>query len=95
MSRVSSDLLQRIQLFINFSALYYQVLVYILRDAARYACSRFSCGLTVCFVVVEKGFDNANGFPSLEPLNIHIVCPEQPYPEHASPLHLITNDSWL
>lgn len=88
MSRLPSDLLQCIQLFINFSALYYQVLVYILRDAAIYACSRLSCGLTVCFVVVEKGFDNANGFPSLEPLNIHIVCPEQPLNPHPNSLFL-------
>lgn len=76
-SRVSSDLLLCIQLFINFAGLFYYVFVYVLKDAAkydlRYACSRCSCGLDICCIAIEGGFDNANGSSSLESLNPRIV----------------------
>lgn len=76
-SWVSSDLLLCIQLFINFAVLFYYVLVYILKDAAKYdlwyACSRCSYDLNICCIVIEGGFNNANGSSSLESLNPHNV----------------------
>jgi len=52
-------------------------LVYIHEDAAnndlRYACGRRSCGLNICCIVIEGGFNNVNGSSSLKSLNPHIV----------------------